>query len=229
MLDTFDANLLFWIPSVPGSIWPGLAVGVSVCVIITTAAIFWTARKRKASKPTAAPKQPNNNTAIDYDSLLAGIEKLNGKAQCLLFAANGIKDLPVTVPVQIGVRLAQSRRCLLIDLDLKRNAVAQVFGLDETEASPPTAIRSVPTEFENLFVWPAAHFKRQGHMNIKQLVERAGRQYDQVLIYAPYLTTLPDRRQVASVCTNAYSFGNGKDNRLKRLLDACKCPVAREF
>lgn len=229
-LNFHEADLQFWIPAVQGSIWPLLTVCAAIFIVAVAAIIFWAAAKRKIIQPiSAAASQGNTNKDIDYDSLLTGIEKLNGKAHCLLFAANSLKDLPVTVPVQIAVRLAQSRKCLLIDMDLKRNAVAQVFGLDETEDSSTAAIRSLPTEFENLFVWPAAHFKRQGHMNIKQLVERAARQYDQVLIYAPYLTTLADRRQVASACTNAYAFGNGKDDRLNRLLTVCKCPIAREL
>ncbi|MHC4551204.1 MAG: P-loop NTPase family protein [Planctomycetota bacterium] len=220
-----EAELEYWFP-LQASLRPVLTGGVVIFMMVAAIAALWW-KKRKTSKASSNLPQPAHHADINYDRMLTGIEKLNGKAHCLLFAANSLKDLPVTVPVQIALRLAKSRKCLLIDLDLKRNAIAQAFGLDTADDAPTLKIRSLPTEFDNLFVWPAAHFKQQGHMNIKQLVERASRQYDQVLIYAPYLTTLADRRQIASACTNAYTFGNGNNNRLTQLLAACKCPVAR--
>ena len=219
-----------WItPSTLGSLRPVAAgyflFAIALCVIF----LLLVKKKKKQKKqlsPLAGKKGPGE---IDFDAIVGSIEKLNGRRRSLLFAANSFKDLPVTVPVHTAIRMAQTHRCLLVDLDTKRNAIAQVFGLESQEVETHLKIRSFPCEFENLFIWPARNFQLLKQMNLKRLLENASAKYDYVLVYAPYLTTLPDRRQIASCCKHAIACKGPNDARLMPLLKVCGCKVIQEI
>jgi hypothetical protein len=66
-------------------------------------------------------------------------------------------------------------------------------------------------------------------MNLRLLLEGAVKKYDYILIYAPYLTTLPDRRQIASCAKQAIAFTGRDAGRLMQLLEQCNCKVMKEI
>ncbi|MBL7214743.1 MAG: hypothetical protein ISS71_03585 [Phycisphaerae bacterium] len=179
---------------------------------------------KKSPRPSEKQK-----TAVDYDNLLTTIKKQNGRFQRLLLAAGSLNDLPVTIPVNVAVRIAQTHKCLLVDLDIRRNAIARVFDLEATETSGAFKTGSCPTPLENLSVWPARNFERLRQTNFRPLLERAGKKYDYILIYAPYLTTLPDRRQVAACAGQAIAFTGENGSQLMQLLEQCDCKVIQEI
>jgi hypothetical protein len=139
-------------------------------------------------------------------------------------------DLPVTVPVNLAVTLAGAGRCLLVDFDSKRDALAKVFEVDSS--SVHTSLRMVPiqTEFENLSVWPANYFNLLKQMNIRSLLDTAEKEYEYILLYAPYLPALADRKQIAAVSQQAVIFGQNGDKKTKlhQLLEICNCKILLE-
>lgn len=211
----------------PGSLW--IAAGGILLLAVLSAAVFIICRKRKAADiktPVTSGKAPQD---INYDHLVAAIKKQNGRAGSLLLAAGSLTDLPVTVPVNLAMRLAETHKCLLVDLDVKRNAIARVFEIDEAAGNGKVQASSYPTSSENLFVWPARNFEVHRQMNLRALIDVAVKKYDYVLIYAPYLTTLPDRRQIAGCTRQAIAFTGQNGVRLKQLLQQCNCKVITEM
>lgn len=210
-----------------GSVW--IAAGGIFLFAVLTAAVFIICRKRKAvviNAPVSPGKDPQD---INYDHLVAAIKKQNGRACSLLLAASSLTDLPVTVPVNLAMRLAETHKCLLVDLDVKRNAIARVFEINEAAGNGKVQASSYPTSSENLFVWPARNFEVHRQMNLRALIDGAVKKYDYVLIYAPYLTTLPDRLQVAGCTRHAIAFTGQNGVRLMQLLQHCNCKVITEM
>ena len=208
----------------------GFAIAlISLIFILFLAILFPLIKKKRNITNRRRPSGGKSKKSVDHDELIRDIKTLNGKAASLLFAANSFRDLPVTVPVKIAVELAKTHTCLLIDLDTNRNAVSQVFGLNDGEMDHRLTVRSIVTDFEKLSVWPAKNFQLLKQMNVKQLIENASGKYDYILVYAPYLTTLPDRRQIASSCKHAFAFTGPNDASLMRLLEACNSNILREI
>ncbi len=219
-----------WITGVYASIGFTVTLISLVFIVPIAGLLLFLTKKKKAENRSSRPSgKKSQTTSVNHEQLIQDIKTLNGKAASLLFAANSFKDLPVTVPVKIAVELAKTHTCLLIDLDINRNAVAQVFGLDDGEMDHQLTVRSIATDFEKLFIWPSKNFQILKQMNVKQLIENASGKYDYILVYAPYLTTQPDRRQIASSCKHAFAFTGPKDSTLLRLLGVCNCKVIREI
>ena len=148
----------------------------------------------------------------------------------MLLAASGLTDLPVTIPVNLAVSLAGTGKCLLIDLDSKRDALAKVFEVDSSKIETHLKMSPVPTEFENLSVWPARYFDLLKQMNLRSLLDAANKKYDHILLYAPYLTVLADRKQIAFCSKQAVIFckDSEKATQLRRLLKTCDCEILLE-
>jgi len=130
-----------------------------------------------------------------YESIAELIESKSGvQAKTILMAADSVAELPVTIPVNIAMRLAQKqRRCLLIDLDLQRDAISKVFDIDSGKAGnmahTDVLPREIPSCVRNLWVWPASNFGKtddcQSAINIKELIASLESRYDHLIIYAP--------------------------------------------
>ena len=73
-----------------------------------------------------------------YEVLVDFVEqKSTEEARTLLMAAENVDELPVTAPVNIAMRLAKrDKRCLLVDLDWERDAIAKVFDVRWDETTP---------------------------------------------------------------------------------------------
>ena len=222
----FTYAVIQWAPAAV-SRWSIAGAAAFFVTVLLTVLAYLVFRRTTGTRKPSPPMKKQKTPVIDYDHLFGVIKKQNGRMNSLLLAANSLNDLPVTVPVNLAVRLARTRKCLLIDLDLRRNAVAQVFEVQTETDRFKTG--SHTTQIENLSIWPARNFELLRHMNLRLLIEGALKKYDFVLIYAPYLTTLPDRRQVAACARQAIAFTGTNGTQLMQLLKQCNCKVMQEI
>ena len=112
---------------------------------------------------------------------------------------------------------------VLIDLDLKRDAIVEAFELGSNKNGlQPKAVR---TQFENLWVWPGHNFTQLKQMNVKEIVQKALDRFDFVLTNAPSLVSNPDRRQIISAAQAAFiSTKSGSDTtKLAQLIKPADC------
>jgi len=195
-------------------------------LILGVLAILVFKKKIKSVKPEKS--KANGKRNVNYEDILETIRKQNGRLHTILFAANSLDDLPVTIPVNVAIRLSKNHTCLLIDLGTRRNAIARAFDLD---ASPEnhSRITSCSTQLKDVSVWPARNFELLKQMNLRPLLDNAAKKYDYILVYAPYLTTLPDRRQIAACTKRAIAFSGNNGSRLMKLLKQCNCKVIKEM
>lgn len=163
--------------------------------------------KRRKKSPSFDLASPELITESDYRLVTQRILKIKQKPRSILFAAAARNSLPITIPVNIAIQLAEDKyRCLLIDLDLKRNAIAKAFDIEDKPDPKHLRPMPCPTPIKELFVWPAHNFTRSGHMNIIPLVGAAVENFDYVLISAPYFTGSPDRVQIATAAEFSFIF-----------------------
>ena len=206
------------------SLWLYLSAGGVVVFFLLSIFLLRSTKKRNGiPKPE---KQPVSQNA-DTQQLLEVLQTSNSP---VLLAASGLTDLPVTIPVNLAVSLAGTGKCLLIDLDSKRDALAKVFEVDSSRIQHHLKMLPVPTEFENLSIWPARYFDLLKQMNLRSLLNAASKKYEHILLYAPYLTVLADRKQIASCSKQAIIFckGSEKAAQLHRLLKMYDCKVLLE-
>jgi Mrp family chromosome partitioning ATPase len=143
------------------------------------------------------------------------------QAKTILMAAEKVEELGVTIPVNIAIRLAKrGRKCLLIDLDLERDAISKVFDVDNEYPSDKiqaeTITKGTPTCISNLWVWSASQYTGIGKgddnpdaINIKEVITTLQNRYDHLVVYAPNVSTLAsaDRNRIARCATAAMLFG----------------------
>ena len=179
--------------------------------------------KKKRKDASKSPKQSISKKSGD-DQVLEVIQKSKSP---VLLAATVLPDLPVTIPVNLAVSLADVGNCLLIDLDTKRDALAKVFEVDSSKFDLGMIISPLLTEFENLSVWPARYFDLLKQMDLRSLLNTASKKYEYILLYAPYLPVLPDRKAIASCTKQAVVFSkNGPQNtKLHDLLETSNCKI----
>ena len=117
------------------------------------------------------------------------------------------------MPVNVAMRLAQKGlKCLLIDLDLQRDAISKVFDIDSDKAGnrAHTDVLSgeIPSCVRNLWVWPASNFGKtdgcQSAINIKELIANLESRYDHLIIYAPNIKLLDSLDQIG--CCEELNF-----------------------
>ncbi len=184
------------------------------------------AGKLKSGKAAAGTATLMGET--DYRLISERILRIGGKERTVLFAAAGLDCLPITVVVNTAIELArEGQRCVLVDLDLKRDAIAMAFDIAEEPNRKDFTPRLRNTAFENLMVWPAHNFKLTRHLNIGPLTEAAVAKFDYVLINAPYLDGHVDRRQIASVAKYGFIFTNNSRQaaRLSELFKDTECKL----
>lgn len=185
--------------------------------------------KRKRPK-TIASKEHLPHPEDQISRIVSGILKQNGSCKSLLLAANRIDDLPVTTPVKLAAELSSKGKCLLVDLDYKRNSIARVFDINSPIINTDLRVSPIRTPLENVDLWPSEFFSMLKQMNLRSLLESAQKKYDYIILYAPYLTTLVDRKQIASCAGHAITFEliqkeQKEKSQLGKLFEYCKCPV----
>lgn len=181
----------------------------------------------------------------DYEAIVELIESKSGvEAKTILMAAESVEELGVTVPVNVAMRLAQrEKKCLLIDLDLERDAVLKVFDIDSAEpddgVQPEAISTGTPTCVNNLWVWPAscgAGIGKDDVMSLREVITDPGSRYDFLIIYAPKVSVLTsaDWEQIVGCVRAAMLFGDSdsgdeaKGGFIKdfhKLLKNCGCAV----
>jgi hypothetical protein len=178
-----------------------------------------------------------------YDTVAEFIaDRSASSGRTTLMAAKSVEWLPVTVPVNISMRLAQTgQKCLLIDLDLERCAISKVFDVDVGgyKAAKITCVAPddeankeiCATNINNLWVWPATGFARCEATSIKQIVASLKKHFDHLIMYAPALSD--DTEEVADCVEMAMLFGpadesdNSSISSLHEVLVGYGCEVLR--
>ena len=175
-----------------------------------------------AEKPKIVPKQKKDK---NHNLIIKKIKKLGKKSKCVLFASCDMDSLPITLPTNVAIEIAKKKLCLLIDLDLHRNAMAKVFELESNKIT--LRHKAFQTTFENLWVLPANCFVEHRQIPLKLIVQNALERFDIVLINAPALVNSPDRKQIISsaqavfLCTNE----NIETDKLEKLIKDSDCKL----
>jgi hypothetical protein len=140
--------------------------------------------KPKLSGAVGAGDRADTHETLDcrsaeeyYETLSRMILSTPMPARVLLAAEIHI-DLPVTVAVNVAIRLAQKqKKVLLVDSDISRSALAQVFELDRRILQK----QALPTCFENLSVCGVSASK------LSKLLQKSSvaRSFDVIMVYAP--------------------------------------------
>jgi hypothetical protein len=190
--------------------------------------------KQKKQKPEKKSKAGGNiskgllitKPQENYAPIAQRIKSAKGKCKSILFASVKLQALPVTIPVNVTIELTRGKKCcLLVDLDLERDAIAKVFELNgqKTGLRP----KAVQTKLENIWVLPGHDFVRLKQMNIKMIVQNALDKFDLVLMNAPSLTSNPDRRQIISAAQAAFTCAKdaSEATKLTELIKPSTCRV----
>jgi hypothetical protein len=181
--------------------------------------------KTKAKADDIDHAQP---IAADYNLIVERLLKLPSTNKSIIFIAPGIESLPTTVPVNVAIQLAKNkRRCFLIDLDLKRNAIAKAFDIHPepgADISQPTAQQ---TPFKQLYIWPAHNFTQIQKINIAPLVTAAIRKFDYVLVNAPYLITNQTWKQIIDTSQYCVLFSHDTEQAqpILELIEQTECKI----
>jgi hypothetical protein len=100
------------------------------------------------------------------------------KAKVILMAARSSVEMGVTVPVNVAAKLAQRKqRCLIVDMDTSRDALAKAFDIGEKQGPVRTCIRG-------LYAWGAGSFCNNAAPAAKKF-EAAQKHFDRIIIYWP--------------------------------------------
>ena len=200
-----------------------IIAGIVSLLVLFGAVLRRTGNKKKKNKTRNSPP---THASCDCSVLLELAGKSNGRAKTVLLTAGSLQDLPITQPVQMAMQLTYAEhKCLLIDLDTKRDALARVF---EIACDKNTAgLLPVRTPIENMDIWPANYFSRCNQLDLKSLRALAEKKYDFILLNIPYLTTHPDRVQIVRSAEFAVMFGRDPKNTepLQELLETGTCKI----
>jgi len=162
-------------------------------------------------------------THVDYRAIVNQIMSNGGKV--FLFASHDASTMPVTVVANVGMLLAWEKgRCLVIDLDTKRDAVGKAFEIEERTEEKPKAYH---TGVENLFVWPARNFSRGSWIKAYAVVGRARDNADYVLVNAPGLTRHGECFRLLHAADGAFVFGEEGEGEITRLVHAGRCALMK--
>lgn len=210
---------------------PVLYIIAGVIAIAVLVLILTVLRKRGSKKGINAnftdTKEPSDKKlGENYELITERIKRVEKKYKSILFASVEPGSLPITIPVNVAIELAKDKkRCLLIDLDLRRDAIAKVFKLDSNKNG--LHLQAVRTGFENLWVWPGHNFTQLKQMNIKVIVQKAMERFDFILINAPSLVNSPDRRQIISAAQAAFICAKraSEATKLAELIKPLNCMV----
>lgn len=228
------SSLKGWAETLLGSPYLYIATG-GFFFIILICTLWHLLRKSSRcahSKSHRAISTENHSPAItgveDYARRVAEtIAKLEGKSKSILLAGAGLESLPVTVSVKASIELAKTgKKCLLVDLDTRRNAAAKVFDIHSDYVNTPRP-KPIATVIEHLSLWPAEFFVRFARMNLQHIIQSSVGDYELILINAPYLDGHPDRKLIASSAEYGIIFCQKPQQleRLTQLLNSNNCKV----
>jgi hypothetical protein len=213
-----------WFTALMYSPWfYGIAAGIFFVVLVCAVIGLLISRKQKAS--TACAAIPIRDAVRESCALLTALKKTTGRAPVVVLAGKTPRDLPIIIPVNIAIRLAETSKCLLIDLDTKRNAVASVFDMDGRDCSR----LPLETPLEKVAIVPAHCQAALSTEKFKTILADARRSYDVVLLNAPYLDTF---QRNGSLVRNAdaavvFTLAGQSADTVCRMLKKKGCPVLK--
>lgn len=229
------SSLNGWAEELFGS--PYLYIAIGLFAILFFYALWRLVRKPKTPKsdtPKAAEAKTNDvtcttpaNTEECAHRVAEMAAKIEGKSKTILLAGAGLESLPITISVKAAIELARTgKKCILIDLDTRRNAAAKVFDIHPDHTKTPRP-KPIPTLIENLSLWPAEFFVRFARMNLQHIIAPLKENYEFVLINAPYLDGHPDRKLIAASATYGLIFCHKPQQleRLTKLLEVSECKL----
>jgi hypothetical protein len=177
-----------------------------------------------------------------YDDVTEMIkENCKGNFKTILMGANSPKILPVTVPTNTAIKLAkEGRKCLLIDLDYRRDSIAKVFELyknimDEHIPSGQT-VTGIPTCVQNLWLYPACWLTENSNdttqldsLKINQIITHLKIKYDHLIVYSPDLNKHQGCELIGECIDGAMLFGNDSTALIKTfdLLERFECEILK--
>ena len=138
------------------------------------------------AKTAAAKEEPSvleitcRNTKEYYEKLSGIICSVQEKLRVILLVSDKVNSLPVTVPINIAIRLSQKhQKVLLVDADPQRNAVANVFDLN------PETLKTkvVPSCLESLSVCSVPEGRLPRFLQKEKILSH----FDTTLIYVPQI------------------------------------------
>lgn len=185
-------------------------------------------KKEVGRKETEDKKSSEQQADKNYEIITDRIKRVQKKYKSILFAAPDLASLPVTIPVNVAIQLAeQGKRCLLVDLDLRRDAIAKAFEVGTESSENSLRVRAFQTGVKNLWVLPAHSFARLKQMNVKPIVTKALEKFDFVFINAPCLAASLDRKQIASAAQAAIIFSKSvaEATSLAQLMKSSNCAL----
>jgi hypothetical protein len=163
-------------------------------------------------------KAPANYRAMVEQIVASG-------SRVFIFASPNVASMPVTIVANVGMLLAWEKgRCMLIDLDIERDAVGRAFQVAEKLEERPKAYQ---TAVENLHVWPARNFQRADWIKAFAVIGLARSKVDFVLINAPGLLRHPECFRLLHAADGAFVFGEGPDGEITRLVQAAHCTLMK--
>ncbi|HUV41498.1 MAG TPA: FHIPEP family type III secretion protein [Sedimentisphaerales bacterium] len=140
-------------------------------------------------EPTPAPKvrlwsAKKIKDGKYYDRLANLILTKSGpQTRTIIMAAENVQQLPVTIPVNVAMSLAKNdKKCLLLDLDFERAAVAKAFDLNTENLNQNQPIQ---TCIKNIRLCPVTDSAALDVENLGKLVFDYNSCCDYVIIYAP--------------------------------------------
>ncbi|AQT66909.1 type III secretion system protein [Anaerohalosphaera lusitana] len=152
-------------------------------------------------------------------------ESSEGEAKVLLLGGTGVENMPVTEVVNAGFHMAgEGSRCLVIDADIDRRAVAEAFDAEGAEGASP-ALSCV----DNLWVWTVKPEVGNLGVDIANKIEAERRRFGRIIIYAPAIRDDAYFGKLAGMVDAAVLAGDVERDEymadLKGLLEAmgCRC------
>lgn len=201
-------------------------IAIGALALVAAAVKRWKSKKIINIELMGAEQPSDKKPVESYELIVKRIKQVEKKCKSILFASVEPGALPITLPVNVAIGLTKNKkRCLLIDLDIGRDAIAEAFGLGAQKDD--LSVKAVRTEFENLWLWPGHNFARLKQMNINEIVRKASGKFDFTLISAPSLVSSPDRRQIISAAQAAFICAKdaSEASQLAELIKPLDCRV----
>ena len=210
--------------------WQGIAAGLSFFIICLVLLYLFLVRGNEDNlcnyNSRSTDKFPLNSA--DYSLFTDRLMRVHRKFKTILFAAARLNDLPVTIPCNTAIKLAESgKKCLLIDTDIKRDSVARAFGLDSYTTENSDHPKQYETPFENLYVWPARNFTKISSADLAKIIQNASGEFDFILINVPSIDNTAVRKQASVLSDAAFIFAADSKNisTLSSAMKSSECKV----
>lgn len=141
-----------------------------------------------------------------YDDIVARITSADVDRKVTLLAGRSVEDLPVTVAVNVAMRISyEGERILLVDAEQGRNAIAEVFDIDIDRAGG----EPVASCIVGLWIMTDDDTDRD-EKNLCRRFDRLSSEYDRVLVYAPDINEHNLKQEMFAATGAVMFFGDDK-------------------